>query len=644
MGARQKRLERVLRSAFLLTLLFTLAACGTKAPEAEELTTQAASATFTIVSATTDQDFRVVENNGRYGYPTPDALNIRVDGVSGPVEFYLDGAYVRTENSAPFAMFGNNGNDYFPGDLSGTHTVRAETPGGTFSATFTVNTLTGDVYVSPNGDDGADGLTPETAYKTIKKAVDVAQARRGQNKATVIAVLQGTYRQAVEDYDTSTGPQITVKGPDAVISGSDVYTAWSNSNNSTVHTYNDWTFNWGDQDTKGHGDRMITRRECVFNDGQLLRQVRRGETLTTNTFKVDEPNDKLLINVPSRGVVEVCVRPTLWNLPKTRNLLVEGLTFQHAATEWYKAAVLARSGQTYDGITVRWNGQSGLELQSNDPAVLSSPMSNCVSNDGACDIIVKNSYFNDNGFSGVIGFKVKDSMLRFSEVSRNNWRGDWWGHYTWDTGNKVLGVRNLVVRYNKFLDNKSNGWWCDTDCVNVDFYGNIVEGNREHGVMVELSQGPLKIHDNTFRNNGVSDILCSTVDRCIVHDNNMREGGGSHIFQVTNSKRCIVAQTGTKCFADDQNPTYWQNPFNLTENYYPKSAGFDVQDNSYKQVFFESMSDGEIAFTRDNAVVWTRNDENEGAADKVKVRQNGSPDATYTEQEFRNRYNWSSFD
>ena len=47
---------------------------------------------------------------------------------------------------------------------------------------------------------------------------------------------------------------------------------------------------------------------------------------------------------------------------------------------------------------------------------------------------------------------------------------------------------------------------------------------------------------------------------------------------------------------------------------------------------------------KNGAVAWTGNDENEGAADKVGLGQNGTPSTTYTEQGFRNRYSWSSFD
>ena len=513
-------------------------------------------------------------------------------------------------------------------------------------------------YVATNGKDSNSGTVSTAPLATISNAIRKAQSSRSQGTVDVI-VAAGTYRQAVEVNDASTGSLITVKGPGAVISGSDIYPKanWESRGNGVWR--HRWYKNWPTT-SDDYTPAMAKRRECVFNSGQLLEQVNSGAALTqNNTFKVEEGEDYLYIKVSTFGTVEVCVRPTLWSLSGTRNLLVKDLTFQHAASTWKEAAVLARSDQTYDGITARFNGQAGLHLLSNDSAVLSRPMSDCVHNHASCDIMVRNSKFNENGFSGIVGYQIKDSMVTFSEASKNNWRGAWAEHYTWDTGNKVLGVRNLIVSYNKFMDNESNGWWCDTDCAEIDFYGNIVTGNRENGIMVELSQGPFKIHDNTFNDNGKADVLCSTVDGCMVYDNkNKVQDGKSYTFevlQVINTARCIITtndQNNYYCSDKDRNSdtrSYWDNPFNMEQNYYPHSTGFDVHGNDYKQVFFQATSKGKLEHTRDTAVSWTGNDYNEAGTDKVKiVEQNGNTitrSVTMSEQQFRNdpSYTWPGF-
>ena len=100
MGAR-KSWGRLLGLTSLLMVLLMLAACSTQTPQEEgkALTPQAV-ATFTLIDANTDSVISVIENNDSYEAPSPTAVNVRLDGVSGSVSFYLDDALVKTENAA----------------------------------------------------------------------------------------------------------------------------------------------------------------------------------------------------------------------------------------------------------------------------------------------------------------------------------------------------------------------------------------------------------------------------------------------------------------------------------------------------------------------------------------------------------------
>ena len=439
-------------------------------------------------------------------------------------------------------------------------------------------------YVATNGKDTNNGTSTTTPLATVYQAIIKARGSRSSGPVDII-VAPGTYRQAVDDSDDSLAPSkgalITVKGAGAIVSGSDIYTDWTPTSSGGATHIHSWGFNWG-QTTPDDGDPMITRVECVFNNGQLLRQVKRGETLTTNTFKIDEPNGDIYINVPSLGKVEVCVRPTLWKLYSTRNLVVEGLTFQHAASSFKQSAVFAYSGQIYDGITVQWNGQAGVQLLG-----LKSDTTNSNYN-----FVIRNSRLNNNGFAGLIGVGVRDTLVEGNQISFNNWRGAWWEHYGWDTGNKILGVRHLVLRNNLIEGNKSPGWWCDTDCMDVEVYGNTFKNNRV-GMNVELSQGPFEIHNNTFTGSTYYDINCDLVDGCHVKDNSMT----SSLKVKSGGTRCIASLTdGAGCNGNKQ---YWNNPFSLTKDYYPSLLGFDIQRNTYKQIIFEYVDNNKLKVMRE---------------------------------------------
>ena len=403
------------------------------------------------------------------------------------------------------------------------------------------------------------------------------------------------YRQSVENWTSSNGPPIIVKGPEATLSGSEVYTDWeSEGGNVYSHPWeHDWGFTARPTSPYEEVDPMIARKECVFNDGRLLRQVRSRDALREDSFYVNEKRNRLFIDVSNLGAVEVCERAKLWQTNRTKNLRVEGLTFQHAASPWDEAAVYVRDFQTFDGVTAKWNSQTGVHMHGEG-------------------MVIRNSRMNDNGFSGLTGYGVKNSLVENSEWSRNNWRGDWWDHYTWDTGNKTLHVRGLTLRGNIIRDNKSSGWWCDTNCKDVDFYGNTVEGNWENGLFLELSQGPFRVYNNVFRNNKY-DVTCSTVDNCLITNNVM-----AGVLRVVQSERVIRRS---------------DSPFSM-RNYHPESKGFHVEGNTYDYTYFEYVSDSTIKVIKRNAVAWTNNKTND-----VVV----TDDERYTKTAFQREFDWSSF-
>lgn len=87
---------------------------------------------FTLVDANADSDIGGLVCGGTVtlsALPSTD-LNVRagVNGTIGSMTFQLDGptTHSRTENAAPYALFGNSGSDYYAGSFSaGNYTLTA---------------------------------------------------------------------------------------------------------------------------------------------------------------------------------------------------------------------------------------------------------------------------------------------------------------------------------------------------------------------------------------------------------------------------------------------------------------------------------------------------------------------------------------
>jgi hypothetical protein len=108
-------------------------------------------ANLVLINAATDHDLRSLTNGATIDLSTDgSSLNIRaeVTGTVGSIAFILDGATYRVENTAPYAIRGDNDGDYLPWTPAlGSHTLnvipysgpnRSGTLGTALQITFTV--------------------------------------------------------------------------------------------------------------------------------------------------------------------------------------------------------------------------------------------------------------------------------------------------------------------------------------------------------------------------------------------------------------------------------------------------------------------------------------------------------------------------
>ncbi len=383
------------------------------------------------------------------------------------------------------------------------------------------------LFVSPNGADSSDG-SAATPLRTVSEGVRRALFNRSNGYGTRINLLDGIYREGVTRYSATSGPLIVIQAinqGEAIISGADVFTQWSCGGGVCEHA---WAYAWGPaQDPWGRGiGELALRREIVVVNGVNFGQVLSRSALTAGTFYVDEGQGKLFLR-PAAGstvqgsIVEVAVRPHLLRLQALNDLVIKGVRFQHAASPFTRAAVeiVDQNDVLIEDVIVEWNGQYGLWFKGSRFTVRSSVM-------------------NNNGSSGVGGFRVTDILLEDSHSSYNNWRGVRSGYDGWDVGNKFFAVHRMVIRRHTSTHNQSRGFWFDIDIEDVLIEDSIFSDNRRDGMFIEKVHGPIVVRNSEFSRNGNAGIVTSALNEFTLERSRLERNATSAVnisgeFNVT---------------------------------------------------------------------------------------------------------------
>lgn len=376
------------------------------------------------------------------------------------------------------------------------------------------------VYVAPGGSDAAAG-TMDAPLRTVAEGLRRAVANRAKGLGTRVLLLPGTYRESLAAaYASTLGPLIVIEAyqrHQAVISGADRFTDWSCGAGACTHA---WTNDWGASPNPWPGDiaigELALRREMVVVNGVSLTQVASVAALTPGSFYVDEGANLLRV-VPPAGVdlagseVEVAVRPVLLRTQGLSNLVIDGVVFRHAASQFRQAAVdiVDQTDVTLRNARVEWNGQNGLSLKGRR-------------------FTVEDVSIAHNGSSGIVGYRLTDTLVRRVDVSFNNWRGELGGYTTWEVGNKFVQAHRVAFEEYRATHNRSRGLWLDSDNADITIDGAVLCDNLEDGLFVEANQGPLTLRDATLCRNGAAGLLTSatmnfTVQRTTIEANLERQ-------------------------------------------------------------------------------------------------------------------------
>jgi hypothetical protein len=357
------------------------------------------------------------------------------------------------------------------------------------------------VYVDAvKGSDSNPG-TKSQPLQTINAAASLAITNNYAGIGTRVIINPGMYRESiamtVSGHDT-TFPMTfqAVTAGTVILSGADIWTGWKATKGNPQVYLNSWPYKWGlcpldtGSDQAPPEEDIVRRREMVLVNGVLLTQV-----LVPSAFKkpglfyLDEDGGKIYIWPPngtdmSTAVVEIPTRESLFVINGKSNIVLRGLTFQHANSCRGTAAVtveFSASNVLLDKDYFYWNNSAGLKMLF------------------TTNTTVQNSVSNHNGTDGMKGYQTKYDLWQNNQTRYNGWRGAQGVYYAWGTAGTHFGLaHNQTVKNIDSSFNQTFGFHWDTDNENSMADSLLASQNQLAGGFFEKSQGPLTLSNSTL--------------------------------------------------------------------------------------------------------------------------------------------------
>lgn len=380
---------------------------------------------------------------------------------------------------------------------------------------------------------------PELPFETINGAVRAALMYNRNNIGVKILISPGVYRESITFQQETSAPVVfeaTDKGK-VIISGSDIWSEWRRQGSADTYTY-EWPYAWGvtKRNPRIPADRQFDaiarRREMIFVNGRALKQVLSARELGENTFAIDEMRRAVYLRLaptitPDAATVEVAVRAPLLSAKKATNVILRGITFQHANTPYHTHAVSFEESShiLIEDCQFLWNNWGGLHFERSQ------------------NVTVRRSVANLNGAVGMNAGFGKNFLFEDNETSYNNWRGASGGFTGWEVaGLKHFAVHDALYTGHKAVGNSATGFWLDTDNVNITVTRALLHANLGAGIYIEANQGPIVLRDDVICHNGQWGALLVnsrnlTIEKNILYGNGsaqIAENGGNDVRAVRN--------------------------------------------------------------------------------------------------------------
>ncbi|MBC7870356.1 MAG: right-handed parallel beta-helix repeat-containing protein [Chitinophagaceae bacterium] len=406
--------------------------------------------------------------------------------------------------------------------LLGFHLAAAQTVGFDESAIQNIQQV---IFVNPNDPTALD-THPATELQPVLTAARGLQLAEVANQAGIgvrVLLAPGTYRESLlmaTDPARTAAPIIiesAVVGG-AIISGSDVWTGWVRQGSTNTYTH-PWPYDWGLAPIPDGWDgvevpEVIRRHEMIFVNGQPMQQVFSPSALMPDSFYVDEQTALVTLLLASAEAietkqVEVSTRESLLQIRDRSNLILRGLSFQHASTAFDSAVSLFDSSNILvENNTFTWNNASGFGLIR------------------ATNAVTRGNIYRDNGGTGFGGARLLNYLSENETASGNNWRGVQGDFIGWSVaGIKHLRVHHAVYRNFRSEDNFAHGFWLDSDNLDVVLDNVIICGNLNSGLYLESSPGPLTVRNSLLCENSRAGIRSANIKN-VTLENNIFYGNG----------------------------------------------------------------------------------------------------------------------
>lgn len=278
-----------------------------------------------------------------------------------------------------------------------------------------------------------------------------------------------------------------------------------------------------------HGDCMpsvpaCNRPDTLFMDNRPLTMVLNRNALVSGQFYIDHTDRKIyLVDNPTGHKVETTAASFAFE-STARDVLISNMTVEKYSSAAQKGAIHAREGArwTIENCEVRLNSGAGISVGTGSR--------------------VRNCDIDHNGQIGIEG-NGKDILIENNRIWSNNIRGF---DPAWEAGGvKIAESDRVTLRGNHVYDNDGAGLWCDIECRNVVYEGNLVENNRHIGIFHEISFNAV-IRDNVVRRNGSAnrswfwgaDITLAASQDVVVTGNRLTvSAGGCGIMLIDQGRR-----------------------------------------------------------------------------------------------------------
>jgi hypothetical protein len=224
---------------------------------------------------------------------------------------------------------------------------------------------------------------------------------------------------------------------------------------------------------------LCNEPEALFIDDRPLTKVSSKGTLASGNFYIDHAGGKIyVVDDPTSRKVEVTIAAFAFQ-SAAPDVSISNITVEKFATAAQTGAIYASDGARWivENCEVRLNSGTGISVGTGSR--------------------VRNCGVHHNGQLG-IGGNGNDILIEGNRIWSNNTYGFDPG---WEAGGvKIAESDGVVLRGNHVHDNKGIGLWCDGDCRNVVYEGNLVENNQWNGIFHEISFNAV-IRGNVLRHN-----------------------------------------------------------------------------------------------------------------------------------------------